>query len=224
MSGSRRQAVILVFGESDNDRKAIAALVRALCPGVYVRVLPRPPMLLKNARPNTVPHLAERLAAAARAAAVRNDVRCVLAHEDADAIEPAHEAVAQRIERALAAAGTPGTVHAVVPAWETESWWFLWPDLVGGCYPSWQRPAVATPPGQIREAKERLAKAVRPAGMSKHDRARFPDYRESDSIRIAQAVEASGRVDEPTRGSCQSFDRFRESVADCCNRPRRKAA
>jgi len=200
---SARRSVILVFGESDNDRKAIAALVRALCSGVFVRVLPRPLVLLKNARPDTAPHLADRLAAAARAEAVRHDVLCVLAHEDADAIEPAHEAVTRKIEKALAAAGTPGMVHAVVPAWEIEAWWFLWPDLVGSCYPSWQSPAVATPAGQIREAKERLAKAVRPARISKQDRVRFPDRRESDSIRIAEAVERSGRVDEPARGNCR---------------------
>lgn len=226
MSRSRvtRRPVVLVFGESDNDRRAIAALIRALCPGAVVRVIPRPLVLLKNARPSTVPHVADRLAAVARAEDVRNSVRCVFAHEDADDVEPAHRAVARRIEAALRAAGTPGTVHAVVPAWELETWWFLWPDVVGDCYPSWSEPDVGTSPGQIRDAKKKLARAVRPSGMSRQQRTRFPEYRESDSIKIAEAIETAGRADAPARAVSESFDRFRDDVAACCDVVNRKAA
>jgi hypothetical protein len=216
--------VIVILGESENDQKAIATLVRALCPKARTKTLREPLVLIKNAGANNVGKRADRVAAAVRAVQSRDTIRCVFAHEDADATEPDHEAIAKRIEQALCNAGTPGDVHAVVPAWETEAWWFMWPDLVAGCYESWVEPRLSTTPGAIEDAKEKLRRAVRPAGLSKHDLVRFPEYRESDSIKIAEAVQAANRADAPSRGISMSYDRFRDSVAACCSAGRAKAA
>lgn len=212
-----RQGVILIFGESDNDRKAISILVRALCPNARTKIMRSPLVLIKNASPQDAPSRADRIASAARAVQAREQVKCVFAHEDADAIEPAHAEIAERIERELREAGTPGQVHAVIPAWETEAWWLLWPEIVARCYESWVEPKIASAPGQVQNAKERLTRAVRPTEMSPSQRKRFPDYRESDSIKIAEAVYAEGCADDPPAGRCLSYDRFRESVSDCCS-------
>jgi|SRR5665213_705498 len=209
--------VIVIFGESDNDRKAIAALVRALCPKSRTKIMRSPLVLIKNTPAPDVPSRADRVASAARAVEAKERVKCVFAHEDADAVEPEEERVAARIERALRDAGAPGKVHAVVPAWEIEAWWFLWPEVVANCYESWSEPKVATPPGRVENAKERLARAVRPSQLSPSQRKKFPDYRESDSIKIAEAIEASGAAHDPPAGRSKSYDRFRSSVADCCS-------
>ncbi|HSZ05085.1 MAG TPA: hypothetical protein VK778_07780 [Solirubrobacteraceae bacterium] len=209
--------LVMIFGESDNDRKAIATLVRALCPKARTKIARSPLVLIKNASPSDTPSRADRVAAAVRAVHARDAVRCVLAHEDADATEPAHESIAERIERTLRDAGTPGKVHAVVPAWEIEAWWFMWPEVVATCYKRWVEPRAATPPGRIENAKERLARAVRPSQLTAAERKSFPEYRESDSIRIAEAIAAKGAADEPALGVSGSYDRFRASVADCCS-------
>lgn len=213
------KGVVVIFGESDNDRKAIASLVRALCPSARTKIMRTPLVLIKNASPADAPSRADRVAAAAQAVHSRENVRCVLAHEDADTTEPGHVPVAERIERTLSQAGTPGKVHAVVPAWEIEAWWFMWPEIVAGCYERWAEPKVSTPPGGIQNAKERLTHAVRPTQLSTAQRKRFPDYRESDSIKIADAIRSEGKADRPALGLSQSYDRFRASVADCCSRP-----
>jgi hypothetical protein len=223
-SRARDAGQIVIFGESENDRKAIAALVEGLCPDAYVKALRRPLVLLKNVRPEAMPKQAERLAEAARAEAARRPIRCVFAHEDADAVEPKHNVIAERIEQALRDAGTPGKVHAVVPAWEIEAWWFLWPDLVGLCSRRWIEPRVGTRPGRITDAKEKLKRAVRPSGLTAKQRARFPDYRESDSIKIAETIRDTRSANRPDRGLSHSYDRFRDSVADCCSRPLREGS
>ncbi len=225
MRGRARNAgAIVIFGESENDRKAIAALVRDLCPEAQVKALRRPLVLLKGAPLESIPKRADRVAEAVRAEATRQPIRCVLAHEDADALEPKHEAIAEQIEQALRGAGTPGKIHAVVPAWEIEAWWFLWPDLVALCHQRWIEPKTVNQPGKITDAKEKLKRSVRPSGLSKKQRARFPDYRESDSIKIAEAIKDTRQANRPARGLSQSYDRFRDSVADCCSGVRGKAA
>lgn len=208
--------VIVIFGESENDRKAIATLVRALCPNARTKIARSPLVLIKNAPPSDAPSRARRVAATVRAIEARDSVKCVFAHEDADTTEPGHLPVAERIEQALQEAGTPGKVHAVVPAWEIEAWWFLWPEAVATCYERWVEPSTTTPAGRIENAKERLGRAVRPAGLTSAERKNFPDYRESDSIKIAEAIAANGKADEPALGVSRSYDRFRASVADCC--------
>lgn len=215
--------MIVVLGESENDRKAIASLVRGLCPDAQIKCLRRPLMLVKPLKDESLPRYASQVCKVVNSAASQDTVTCVFVHEDADAFEPKHEEVAERIEHALRGAGVPGKVHAVVPAWEIEAWWFMWPDIVADCYESWIEPTIATPPGRVRNAKERLRRAVRPSGLSKRQRARFPDYRESDSIKIAEAIRAGGRTDAPRRGTSRSYDRFRQSVADCCPGNRKAA-
>lgn len=216
------EAVIVVFGESENDRRAVEELVRGLCPNARVTRLRTPLGMIKNASLDRLPRTVEKVAMAVKGEESRRPVACVFAHEDADAIEPAHEAAAARIEAALRSADIAADVHAVVPAWETEAWWFMWPDLVASCNAKWRSPKPTPQPGLIRDAKEALKHAVRPPGLSSKQRRTFPDYRESDSILISEAIRASLRADEPKIGTSASYDRFRDSVRTCCGPTRRR--
>jgi len=205
--------VVLVFGESEHDTRALAELLVALCPTLQGMVRPRsrPPILVKDAKVGDIPGRAQAIAALIDAERVTCDVVCVFAHEDCDAVEPAHEGVARKIENAMAAKGYH--VHAVAPAWEMETWWFQWPEALAAYRPTWRRVTnVANRDlGRIENAKEELRRALRPAGSASRTR----DYSETDSPGIAERVRRLGVVRNP-QGRSASFQRFVQSVDGCC--------
>lgn len=99
---------MLVFGEDENDQKAISELVHAIRSDAPRIELRRKPLILMKGRPDSaVLNNAERVAKVVRADAVRFDVRLVLAHQDCDAVEPAHETLSIRIEHFLTIKWTP---------------------------------------------------------------------------------------------------------------------
>jgi hypothetical protein len=215
--------LVLVFGESENDTRAIREMILALCPDVgRVEVRRRPLVLIKNARPEDIRSRADQVAAVVAAEDAVGSVVCVFAHEDCDAVEPGHVAVAERIEQALAAAlrrvGIEGCgVHAVVPAWEIENWWLLWPEQVGGLIGGWRVPSDwrGRDVGKVANGKEALIRSLRPRQQRRSRRARVRDYRESDAPGVALAVGAAGLAADP-QGRSASYARFMSSVASCC--------
>lgn len=181
--------VVLVFGESDNDRESLRQLFLALRPdAVRVEKRRNPTVLVRGreaalARRNLVD-----MASVARADSKRLDIQAIVVHQDCDGIEPAHIALAQTIVRELSSSGFQ-TV-AATPAWEIEAWWFLWPDSVLSVSQSWQSPRPPQPNiGRVIDAKEALRRAVR-----RHGRRHRRDYQESDSITIATHIRMSGSV------------------------------
>ena len=188
-SSPRRRPVLLVFGESENDRKAIVHLARGLRPDLEAAVEERrhPLVLIKNAKPGTARDNAREIAELARAEAQGRTVLGVLAHEDCDAREPAHITVAMRIEQSLEDAGCPKPVIAVTPAWEIEAWWMVFPEAVGRVVEGWRNPDdwLGKSVGSVTNAKEELARAVRPkASPGRRPR----EYAEGDSIKIAENI------------------------------------
>ena len=215
---------VLVFGESENDTATLRELILALCPGVKVEVRRRPIVLIKNARPENVRPQADQIARAVAVEEVRGPVACVFAHKDSDCVEPGDVNVATSIEAALGAAltraGVHGChVHAAVPAWETENWLLLWPDVIGEYMRSWRTPSEyeGRSVGLVRNGKEELARAVRPPGLKRGQRWR--EYRESDAPMIARSVRNKGLATTP-RGTSASYARFRNSVDACCEAAR----
>lgn len=206
------------MGESAYDAQALAELIRALCPQSEVVPLRQPMLLRREAIGTSADVIAAKVAPVLRAAIVNRVVTCVFVHADADATEPHDALLAQDVEADLAFLPVP--VHAVVPAWELEAWWFLWPDacstVVRGWTLSkrWQSKSVGT----IVNAKEELRRALRPTAGARTSR----EYRESDAPAIAKAVRESGRVREPG-GRSAAFDRFQVDVASCCTAERRRA-
>lgn len=208
----KRRQVVLIFGEDPNDTKSIRELFLALCPGFSgtVKPLARPPILLRDAQPVDLENRVARVAALIEAEQAVADVVCVFAHEDCDECEPAHSALAKRIQDAFASSGHH--VHAVAPAWELETWWFLWPGAVRTYRPSWAtlEAYAGRDLGRIRDSKEELRRALRPQGQR-----RTRDYRESDAPGIAGKVRELGVVDQLEAQSA-SFRDFREAARACC--------
>jgi hypothetical protein len=218
--------VVLVFGESDHDRKAVGQLAAGLRPDFAGKIEARraPLVLIKNARPDKARSNAEDLARLVKQESAARDVVAVLAHEDCDATEPAHVAIASKIERELAAAGCPGAHVAVTPAWEIEAWWLVFPDAVREVVAGWRAPDdwLGKDVGQVRNAKETLTTALRRTRGGRAVR----DYHEADSIEIARHVvrldllasfdgdhrETTGKGVAVTRTRSASFGAFRRKV------------
>lgn len=211
-----RRTSVLVFGEDATDTAFLAELLVALCPDLQglVKQIRKPPLLVRGvAADSKVRDRTRTIAALIAAEMTDSDVICVFAHADSDAVEPAHESMAARIESEFAAVGQH--VHAVVPAWETEAWLFLWPEAVSDYMPSWSSldKYRGRSVGLIKDAKEELTRALRPTGPNK---GRIRDFRESDAVEIAKRVAAKGVVRKP-QASSESFKRFVESVDQCCS-------
>ncbi len=198
--------VALIFGEDDTDREAIRELVSALRPDVPPLQKRRAPLVLVRGRGDAEARkVAASIAKVVAAERVRRPVSVVFAHEDADAVEPAHEPLAKRIEGELAAVGVPAV--AVVPAWEMEAWWYLWPAAVAAVNRSWRPLKRSGSVGSLENAKESLRRDLRPKTGGKSVR----DYTESDGPRIAAQVRSLGLV-HTLSASSASFVRFRDHV------------
>ncbi|MEX1366684.1 MAG: hypothetical protein AB1Z98_26395 [Nannocystaceae bacterium] len=204
MKARLRRPAVLVFGEDDNDRRVIKHLVEALRPDAPRLELRRAPLVLVKDRKAALQRKnAQDIAKQVSRDQRRFDVRGVIAHQDCDALEPAHERLSAEIEQRLDHEGL--NALAATPAWEMESWLFLWPDAAPELVRSWSRPArTGRRVGLIRDAKEAYRQALRP----KTQRV----YEESDSPKIvAKAIEL-GLVDAPPDARSDSFERFRERL------------
>lgn len=202
----RRAPAILVFGEDDNDRRALKELVQALAPGApAIHTRRKPLVLIKDRELAKQRKNAGDIAEQVRIAHQRHEVRLVVAHQDCDAREPAHEAVATEIEERVGEAGVP--VVAATPAWEMEAWWYQWPDAVLSVVSRWKHPnREGSEIGRVRNAKEQLMRDLRPGGKNPPR-----DYEESDAPEIAAAVREQGLVDQRNVKSA-SFERFANKV------------
>lgn len=202
-----RGKVVLVFGENDNDRRALVEIAKALKPRAKVRFDRRekPLVLLSSAETReTRETTAAAIARLVAAASVIDDVVAVIAHRDCDAVEPAHIDLAKTIETELKSKGIKKAI-AAAPAFEMEAWWLLFPEAVHRTCPSWERISISNRNvGSISNAKEFLTRALRPKAKGKIVR----DYRESDSIRISELVRELGLINEEVRKRCASLDEF----------------
>jgi hypothetical protein len=143
-----------------------------------------------------------------KAANVRLRVVATFLHEDADAIEPAHIDVINKKEAPLSTA--PGEVIAVVPAWEIETWWLMFPKAAKKVVRAWKTPTKYKnrPVGGVRHSKEELRVLLR-QGLPGHPP--VPEYRESHSPHFANAIVGNGLLDSPESSSA-SWNVFVERV------------
>jgi hypothetical protein len=207
--------VVVIFGEDDSDRSALAELFRAIRPEyskIAIRKIPRPLVLLRGIHRQTKRRRnAEDIAILVRIMQRKKRVVAVIAHEDCDATEPAHLTEASRIEGELKAAGVLNVV-AVTPAWEIEAWWMLFPDAVRAVCSCWETIDFSgREVGRIVNAKEELRNRLRPRRRSKDGRC--PDYSESDGIRIACEIRRQVLVDSEC-GTSHSFSEFKRKLRD----------
>ncbi|WP_436493417.1 hypothetical protein [Actinokineospora sp. HUAS TT18] len=209
MSRGRNDKLIAFFGEDLNDSNSLRILFEALRPDLGVcktRSFKKPLTLVKGidlakqrARSRTLRKFVASLAN-------HLDVVIAVLHEDADAIEPAHVPISDQILKNYS--GLPCLVIAAVPAWEMESWWFLFPKAVAAVNSGWREPSdyVGRDTGKIRNSKEVLKVKTRPA-VRRGLQAKVRDYEESDSVKIAQNIVTLGLIDQPA-GKSESWDSF----------------
>ncbi|MYK73423.1 MAG: hypothetical protein F4017_02340 [Acidimicrobiaceae bacterium] len=205
-----RAAVVLVFGESRNDRLAIVELIEALCPELagLVRERPHPVSLNRSASQRSVSSWIERIADAV--SSHDKPVVCVFVHRDADGPDPGGQ-LHQQTEVALRHAGIIGA-HAVVPVEEIEAWWMLFPDATERLRRSWRgRLQRANRDWDtIRNPKEELKRLTR-RGDRRHP------YSEADSPSVARHIAAAIAAGTTTVGRSRSYERFAVAVGKCCN-------
>lgn len=207
-----RRSVVAFYGEHPHDAQAIRELTAGIRPeissGHTLRILKSPPTLVKDLQVAKRRTRASKVVATLRAVAAKDGLRAVVFHEDADRPEPAHIEVEKTYREAYSA--VPCEMVVAVPAWEMETWWFLFPSAVSAICSQWESPDKYSgrSVGTIRNAKEELGRAVRPA---KRKPGSFREYREEDGERIAKNVVSMGLVAIPSAKS-SSFDRFVEQV------------
>ena len=180
---------MFVFAEDRNDAKALEELISALCPQAKGRVerRTRPLILAKGAQRDALRRRAAKLAATLQVEAARGKpAACVFVHEDADAHPPAD---AQRVKVLTDAARQQGLrICPVVPAWEMESWWFLFPSAVAAAFPTWKQlpQSAGRDVDRLKDAKEALKRATGRRGERR--------YSEADAPRIAAEVRRLGEA------------------------------
>lgn len=205
-SAPTRKKIVLVFGEDENDREMLRVLIPAIR-RLDSRIEKRraPLILMKNRDDAALKKVAQSLESQIQRDQRLHDVRGVVVHEDCDAVEPAHVALAATIHARLASVGVAVVVAA--PAWEMETWLFLWPDAAPALVAQWRRPSRKnTHVGLVQNAKEEYRRAVRPGGGI-----RCRDYAESDSPRIAAKAAELNLISSPDARS-DSFEAFRAEL------------
>lgn len=213
---SPKSRIGVIFSEDANDAVSLKNLGAAIWPGIpRVDHCRRPLILMRDRR------LAEdrrRNASDVRdvlsAKQVDANVEFVVAHQDCDAVEPAHETLARTIREELAAQGLVSVI-AVAPAWEIEAWWYLWPAAVAAVNSKWTKLKRTGNHGMITNAKEALRRDLRAVGAV--------DYEESDSRRISLKIKELNLIDNQT-GTSNSFASFRRELEAIAFRPRRTVA
>jgi len=198
---------VLVFGESENDSKAIAELVQCLKSELHVETRRRPIILDRGAAAAKRKKMFADIARVVRTERVLRHVHAVILHRDCDAVEPAHLSESKRIEKEAGKALAPTRVVPATPAFELETWWYLFPDAVAAYKPGWRRlTRNGEDVGKLANAKEILRRDLRPHGTSK-----VRDYTESDSPGIARKVRELALCGKP-RAQSDSFALFAQKV------------
>lgn len=205
----RAHAVVLVFGESINDARAVAFLIEALCPILKgrVRPLPRPTSLQRSAsEPRAVAWMRQLRGVVD---AYRQPVACVFVHRDTDSPDPLG-ALEDETQKRLMDAGIENA-HAVVPVAEIEAWWLLFASATETLRASWSG-TLPKAPRSVDVISDPKRELIRRTGRNDARKA----YSEADSPLVADRVAAAIAAGEFPSGSSRSFSRFTTSVDACC--------
>ena len=203
----------IVFGEDDSDRRSLAHLIRAICKdnSIKISLLQRPIVLSRNAVASGKRRvMSKEIAGFYRAYTKSKGTTWVVVHRDCDAVEPAHVVESEALENELKAEGIKHPI-AATPAWEIETWWMLFPDAVSQVRHCWRQiDYKAKSVGEIANSKERLTSDLSPRGN--RERARCPDYREADGIKIAENLTRNPEIIDRKIAKSDSFELFREKI------------
>jgi len=209
VAARRSPGVVLVFGESINDARALSRLIEARCPALKGRVSPRPrPISLhRSASGLKVAKWVEQIRSAVQACP--QTVACVFVHRDADKPDP-HGKLEQSTNTQLRTAGI-NNGHAVVPVEEIEAWWLLFPMATEATRRSWSGTLKKEVRNvdSISDPKRELARRTGRNDVRK-------SYSEADSPAVAARVAEEIRAGKEPLGASASFNRFLIAVDGCC--------
>lgn len=218
--------VILIFGESITDTKAISHLVRGLRPDLPTPAPRHRPIILdRSSNQRKRKSVADDIARLAKAELIAGrNIKSIIIHRDHDKIETddnidawapngsgSHgDVLSQDIQQALKDHKVSAAPIAIVVAFELESWWLMWPDAVAAHRGCWRPLPDRTGKrvDRIENAKETLRREVRPT-----TKINYPEYSETDGPLIAEKIVALAQINKP-KGVSISYARFMKQVND----------
>ncbi|MDX3519760.1 hypothetical protein [Streptomyces scabiei] len=201
----RQRSVIVVAGESDNDREVLQHLIPALyprCPKVVTindKIRLAPALLQLSPRIETLRDNARRKAESCGA-----ELAGVVVHADLDKVsDQTYDQVRDRITAQLKKA-LPCNSALALSAVEMESWLMLFPDA----FPKVRRGWTMRPEDRLKD----LTKVANPKEHLKKHLGK-PLYRESDSPKIMAEAVKLGQVIARPPGNNRSFRDFADQLA-----------
>jgi hypothetical protein len=204
--------LVLIFGEDENDRRALEFLIKAIVKDpsrLRTKRLRNPVILRRDAvQSGKYRQMANDIYKLWNIERVSSKKTIVVVHKDCDACEDAHLLESNTIEKQLLSMGVSHIVPAT-PAWEMETWMMMFPDAIAAIRACWRRPPKRTNVGNIINAKEQLRRELRPT--LSQSQARCPDYTESDAPQIAEKVFQLG-IDSCKAAGSKSFDVFAKKL------------
>jgi hypothetical protein len=201
----RRRSVIVVAGESSNDREVLQHLIPALyprCPKVVTindKIKLAPALLQLSPRVETLRDSALRMAEGCNAELVG-----FVVHADLDEVsDQRYDQVRERITTQLRKT-LPCHSALALSAVEMESWLMLFPDA----FPKVRR-------GWTMRPEDRRKDFTKLANPKEHLQRHLgkPPYRESDSPKIMAAAVALGQISARPPGNNRSFRDFADQLA-----------
>jgi hypothetical protein len=205
-----KKPIIVVAGESGNDRAILRDFLEAFCPEIRGRIVfLNEKVSLRDARDGTLKTRVEHFKklVQARAAREKAAVAGVFLHEDLDEVDSStYDTIRSRVQQALARELL--NAHYVLAVWEIEAWLLLFPESIAHFNTGWGVPARRRrrDTGRFQDPKRIFKDEVSKNGVS---------YRETDGPGIAGLVVARGEHLTPD-GSNRSFADFRADVDAQC--------
>ncbi|NJP75374.1 hypothetical protein HCJ99_32180 [Streptomyces sp. C1-2] len=203
---NKRQSVIVVAGESGNDRGVLKKLIPALYRGTCPRIEEIRDEIKLAAAINQLSPRVEVIRKRALAKAKDCDAELVgiVVHADMDAVaDQSYDRVRDRVTTQLRA-GLPCNTALALAAVEMEGWLMQFPDAFPKVNPGWaMRPQDCRRDlGLLLNPKEHLKKHL---GK--------PTYRESHSLKIMDQAVRHGHVSARPSGNNRSFRDFADELA-----------
>jgi hypothetical protein len=205
-----KKPIIVVAGESGNDREVLRSFLEAFCPQMQGRIVfLNDKIPLRDASEANLKDRVKRFGSLVRARAEREraSVAAVFLHEDLDDVDSGqYEVVRERVQRALVR--ELENAYYVLAVWEIEAWLLLFPEAVTGFSSGWRVPAKrrGRDTGMFQDPKRIFQEEISKAGTR---------YRESDAPAIASRIVALRKHTAPIGGN-RSYEAFKADATDRC--------
>ncbi|MGW4892471.1 hypothetical protein ACWEQL_09420 [Kitasatospora sp. NPDC004240] len=205
--GGGKARIIVVAGESSNDREAITHLVRAQLSSFTGKIASiNDPVALKDATGTNLSSRVTKIVQKANAVATKEkaDLYGLAVHLDLDDVSNDHYDAVRAKLQAEFDIRCPARLALALAVWETEGWLLLFPDAFPEVHTAWKVPQQLRnrDTTQIRNPKEELQR-----------RLGAPRYRESDSQLVVHAAVRLGHAPSGATGRNRSYRDFLDDLS-----------